>query len=450
MRPGRIALLVVAALLLQATPAGALTVPTNAVGFTLTPVGGTPGTAISVSGYCYGASEGSVYLEEPTYSDVAYPPGDSEHFFIDNGHFELTLTSPYGSSGPFPTDAEVRVYCGQLSLAKPFHGSDLPTSNAPKIFTSLGAGRCGPGGWPHGPEIPCPAHIKGFTSTGALAETNFYPPREESHGVSIAVGDVNNDGTLDVVTGSGPGVPGAIRLFSLTGEMLANPPHAVYDGFTGGVNVAIGDVTGDGKNDVVTGAGPGGGPHVLVLSHASECNCFETVGSFFAYDPAFGGGVNVATGGPATDGKREIVTGAGSGGGPNVRRFSASGSLLGSFFAYDPAFGGGVSVAAGSDPFNGLGRIVTGAGPGGGPHVRVFDDDGNRLNEFYAYNPAFSGGVSVALGRATRSLSTQIVTSPGAGGAPHLQIFNTDGTLYSSGFYAYWGVPAGVKVAVAP
>src|SRR5436305_2039255 len=53
--------------------------------------------------------------------------------------------------------------------------------------------------------------------------------------------------------GSGPGIPAEVRLFDENGNQLTafNP----YPGFTGGVNVAIGDVTGDGTPDVLTGPG---------------------------------------------------------------------------------------------------------------------------------------------------------------------------------------------------
>src|SRR5262249_33539975 len=111
--------------------------------------------------------------------------------------------------------------------------------------------------------------------------------------------------------------------------------------FTGGVYVAAGDLNGDGWADIVTGAGAGGGPHVEVFSGQDG----TLVLSFLAFAPGFTGGARVGTVDVNGDGRADIIAGAGPGGGPEVRVFSgAGGAVLWEFFAYDPGFLGGVFV----------------------------------------------------------------------------------------------------------
>jgi serralysin len=164
----------------------------------------------------------------------------------------------------------------------------------------------------------------------------------------------------------------------------------------GGVCVAAGDVDGDGKADVITGAGAGGGPHIKVFSGATG----QAIGSFMAYDMAFTGGVSVAAGDVDGDGKADIITGPGSGSGPQVKVFgSASRTMLKSFLAFDPGVRGGVRVGAGDFTGDGRADILTAAGPGASPEVRVVD--GATLAErgrSFAYDPTFLGGVYVAGG----------------------------------------------------
>jgi hypothetical protein len=130
--------------------------------------------------------------------------------------------------------------------------------------------------------------------------------------------------------------------------------------------------------------------------------------SFYAYEPAFIGGVHVAAADTTGDGVAEIITGAGAFGGPHVRVIGFdSGTLteLTSFYAYDPAFVGGVSVAGGDVTGDGIAEVITGAELGGGPHVRAIDLSGGTLTEissFYAYDPAFVGGVHVAAAETLR------------------------------------------------
>jgi hypothetical protein len=158
--------------------------------------------------------------------------------------------------------------------------------------------------------------------------------------------------------------------------------------------VAVGDVNGDGTQDVITAPGAGGGPHVRVFSGASS----TSIQDYFAYHPNFGGGVWVAAGDVDGDGRDDVITGAGAGGGPHVKIFSgANAQEIGGFFAYHPNFGGGVRVGSGDFDGDGRADILTGPGSGGGPHVLAWDGDTLApVASFFAFNTSFSGGVFVA------------------------------------------------------
>jgi hypothetical protein len=77
-------------------------------------------------------------------------------------------------------------------------------------------------------------------------------------------------------------------------------------------------------------------PHVKV--YVGEPGAYEERASFYAYDPAFNLGINVAT-----DGDR-IATGTDAGA-PHVREFDLHGVEVGSFFQGSPDSLGGVRVA---------------------------------------------------------------------------------------------------------
>ncbi len=261
-------------------------------------------------------------------------------------------------------------------------------------------------------------------------------------GVQVAVGDVNNDGTPDIITGPGQGGGPRIKVFDGTDGSVLMDFFAFDTSFTGGVYVAAADLDGDGNADIIVGAGEGGGPNVRVFSGADGQTMFD----FFAYDMSFTGGVRVAAGDITGDGTPDIITGAGEGGGPNVRVFDgatpqtggvagtdissgSNGNPLGNFFAFDANFTGGVYVAAGDVTGDGQIDIIAGAGPGGGPNVRVFDGATANplpqpLGNFFAYDPSFAGGVRVAASDITGDGLADIITTPGPGGSPNLRAFD--------------------------
>ena len=174
-----------------------------------------------------------------------------------------------------------------------------------------------------------------------------------------------------------------------------NEFFAYDENFRGGVNVATGDVDGDGIDEIITGAGRGGGPHVKIFKANSQL-----VGGFMAFDKNNRNGINVASGyfNSGSKGVRaSIVVAEVSDGEPLVKTFNLEGKIEKRFLAFHKKFRGGVNLSTGDFDKDGFDEIVTAAGPGGAPHIRVFTRFGILLSSFYAFNDEFEGGVNASV-----------------------------------------------------
>lgn len=206
-------------------------------------------------------------------------------------------------------------------------------------------------------------------------------------GATVMLRDLGNDGRNEMVIAT----DSYLEVLDVNGRRLYKTfPYG--ENFTGGVSVAVGDLDGDRVPEIVTATARSGGARIRI--HNSRGVLIRP--EFPAYDPKFPGGATVAIGDLDGDGKGEIIVGAGQGGGPHVRVFDGEGKLkLSGFFAYDPRFRGGVRVATGDVDGDGASEIITGAGVGGGPHVRVFDGTGHARGSFFAFETTGRSGVEV-------------------------------------------------------
>jgi len=269
--------------------------------------------------------------------------------------------------------------------------------------------------------------------------------------------------------GAGPGGGPLVRVYDRQTNAVVATFFAFDPKFTGGVSVAVGDVTGDGVPDVVVAAGDGGHARVIVIDGTKlnavgadgQIDPTALVASFFGFGAEFAGGATLALARLDSSPGLNIVVGAGAGGGPRVRTFNwtpgVTGGVtqlagkIGDFFAFDPAARVGVNVAAGD--LDGLGRddLIIGAGVGGGPVVAVYLPDGTLRDVFFAGDPSSRGGVSVAAGFLDGTSTAQIVTASGPGGPAVVSVYQgAAATLERSAPVFGPDFTGGTRVSVGP
>jgi len=284
-------------------------------------------------------------------------------------------------------------------------------------------------------------------------------------GVRIAMGDINGDGFSDLVTATGIGGGPHIKVWDLrTGTPMQVASFFAFESnFTGGLYIACGNLNNDvnpntGKvyDDIIVGAGPGGGPRITAFAGAQAfaINQSTVLVNFFAYAPQFTGGVTVAAADRTGDGIDEIVTGAGFGGGPNVTVFQLQQTAPGqfnqvviqNFFAFDTLFTGGIYVAGGSFTNSTYDDIFVGTGPGTKATVAVAF--GVPSGGIHYLNPFgnFTGGVRVGISSSTLAGTTPnyLMAAAGPGGGPQVNLYDTSFALVDSLFVLNPNVTLGV------
>lgn len=289
-----------------------------------------------------------------------------------------------------------------------------------------------------------PVFLSNTQLPGALGLGVFNGVAQPFGGLSIASGDLYPDNLqnllgafseLEYVTGFGPGPEAQVLIFGRTGNLRGS--FTPIPGFRGGINVAVGDVLGDSRAEIIvaTASGP---PIVAVYTPQGRL-----LSAFFAFTPAYTGGLNVAVGNvlggisaggynngftqeladqyqlqfgatPVNQFKQEIIIGTAT---LSSRILVADGfgNVQRDFFAFDPLYTGGVTLAAGSvDKRRDAGfnfqpgqqdtaaydEIIVGAASLL-PLIRVYstwEGGANLEQNFFAYPPTIGLGVNVAAG----------------------------------------------------
>ena len=137
---------------------------------------------------------------------------------------------------------------------------------------------------------------------GGFAPVSNYSTGANSNPYSIAVGDINGDGRLDLVTANSSNSTAGV-LLGLAGGSFAAVSSYSTGIFSGPVSIAVADVNGDRRLDIVT-ANPGSATAAVLLAQAG--GGFALVNSYTTGASSFPQGIAVAD--VNGDGRPDLLT----------------------------------------------------------------------------------------------------------------------------------------------
>jgi hypothetical protein len=312
-------------------------------------------------------------------------------------------------------------------------------------------------GPPSGASSSFTFDAKTFQTVAVTGKANFTPfPGAGAGDVRSTSADVDGDGIADFIYATGPNVGTGDQLRVVSGatgkDLLTAGTFSAYAGenfTTIGMFVVSADIDGDGKAEIVVSPDQGGGARIQIFK--LQGGTLVQAANFFGIeDPAFRGGGRIALGDVNGDGFQEVIVGAGFGGGPRIAVFNGKGlasfgsagsppKLLGDFIVFNPGaelLRNGTWVTAGDVNGDGFADLVFGAGPGGGPRVTIFDGktlvtngsaaaDAKPLANFFGGDVNQRGGIRVSLKDVDADRLLDLVVGSGEG-------FQTGVTTYLS------------------
>lgn len=206
-------------------------------------------------------------------------------------------------------------------------------------------------------------------------------------GLYVAIGDVYGVGIKCLAVGAGSTGGPRVRTFMQGNPAWVQSDFfAINDTtFSGGVRVAFGDMSGDGIDELIVSAGTGGASRISVYDgktvRPQNAKPTSIMTDFYAFEPGITNGTYIATGDINGDGRDDLIVGAGEGAGCRVKVFSGKSLLAGNTTTYMADFfcgdlnaniGTGARVASADVDGDGRADVITTVGPKGDGKVSIF------------------------------------------------------------------------------
>jgi sugar lactone lactonase YvrE len=263
------------------------------------------------------------------------------------------------------------------------------------------------------------ALVKAYSTSGATVAFDLVATLDTNNGAAIAVGDIDGDGIAELIAGAGDGSnnPARVRVFRADRSLLVE--FAPF-GSLNSVQVAAGDLDGDGKAEVIVtpAAGSEHAGTVAAYTYDVTTGTMVSTGIGFVAHPA-PYGANVAVADLDGTGKASIVTAAGTGKrNPAIVKIWKVETIRPGNWSASPvkeislAGTSGASIAAADMDGDGRDEIVAGTAgivPGDASVVTTIRADGTQ-STFKAFDNA---GVNVAAADLDGDGKAEIIVAQG-------------------------------------
>ena len=285
-------------------------------------------------------------------------------------------------------------------------------------------------------------------------------------GVQAVLCDLDGNGLSEIIVAPGKGIAGVVKVFTLGGVELSSYRITPFGPqWTGGVNLAVGDVDGDRLADIVVSRATGDGEvRVFRTAAAATPGQFATIRPFAAN---FVGGSSVAVGDFGTfangttvdaakaDGRLEIVVGRGPTAAPLVQVYDVSGAtpaIVKTIAPFEAGFLGGLTVSTARINTDSIADIIVAAGRRGGSRIEIHDGrvgTNAKLQTaaaFAALDSRNAAVVAAALDTDGDGRADSLFATQGAGGTAGLRRAAIGSTVFS----ALGGATGATTVTAAP